>query len=68
MYEKEKLLPCAQRECKQLCCLLRAGYTDTPASLGTHEKECSKSRVPEFSLLLWHQSLRKFKITFMAYN
>lgn len=68
MYEREKLLPCAQRECKQLCCLLCAGYTDTPASLGTCEEEYSKSRVPEFSLLHWHQSLRKFKRTFIAYN
>ena len=68
MYEREKLLPCAQRECKQLCCLLCAGYTHTPASRGTCTGEHSKSRVPEFSLLLWHQSLRKSKVTFIAYN
>lgn len=68
MNEREKLLPCALRECKQLCCLLCAACTDTLASLGNREEECSKMQSSQVVPPALAQSFRKFKIPFIAYN
>lgn len=68
MYEREKLLPCAQRECKQLCCLLRAGCRHRHR-WGPTESVAN----PEFPSWVSPPALapglkKEFKMTFIANN
>lgn len=55
----ENCFPVYRENANSCAVCLCDAWTDTLALLRTHEEECSKSRVPKFSLLLWSGSVLK---------